>query len=332
MPPLVIEARGELVKSNFDDFAIAAREWIAGINLTLRTDEDFEQAAIDSKKAKETEDLLAETHRRTLENAVAVNAELEKLNGLSAEMRDVRLKLTKQIDNAKAEIRKSMIEGALAGIDCHKSVVETFRPLVENAIKGCKSLESMREKLRVAANIANDRIGRNRKALDDFEKQHGTAMTADRPRLEVEEHAALAPELERRRERAENEEKQRKLREEARRQVEEAKAKEKAAEMALALEREKAHGTTSLINAEQEKADDLFWLDEPKADASVIASKPEISEAEEWSQYESVLGEAFTKVRMFRGTMIHQSNREKAEAFAKGCGDLLAKIKKGGGK
>ena len=58
MPLLVIEAEGKIITSNLDEFDAAARQWLADINRNLRTDEDFDLAASDVKKAKQVEDLL----------------------------------------------------------------------------------------------------------------------------------------------------------------------------------------------------------------------------------------------------------------------------------
>lgn len=302
MPLLVIEARGELVKSNFDTFSVAAREWIAGLNLTLRTDDDFEQASADSKKAKQIEGLLSETHKRTLESAVAVNAELEKLNRLSMEMRDVRLKLTKQIDTAKEELRKSMVEGSLSGIDCHKSQVGTFRPMIEGALKGLKSIDSMREKARVAVKVANDAIARSKKVLDEFEDANGRTLTPDREKLEVTDHVALATELRRRLERASHE-----------------------AELKRIKEEQKA------TREQEARAQAVPVQSPPPVSTSDLPFEKPYTPAElEWDRFSSFVLSAFEPLKQARAELKYAGNIERAAAFAQSVADAWKTAKKGG--
>lgn len=330
MPLLVIEATGELVKSNFDDFNAAATEWLESINRNLRTDEDFEQASEDAKKAKETEDLLTETHRRILEQAESVNAELAKITALSERMRKARLFLTNQIDKAKSEQRAKLIDAGLALIQCDASVRETFRKAIEDAAKGKRTLDTMQESIRIAANIANDKIGRAKRMLDDFEKANGNTMTADRARLEITDPASLEPELARRLERSQAAERERKLREEAARMVAEAKAREDAAKMAAQM----AASASQPVPGPSAKSDPATVTDMPwdGGEKQPVAEQPEMTAGEEWKAFKSVLAEAFTTVRMARGRLVHAENKAMAEAFATACGDALERIEKGGAK
>jgi len=215
MPLLVIEATGAITSSNFDAFATAARQWLAGINRVLKEDDDFTQADADAKKAKEVEDMLATTREAVLEKAETLNAELTRLSELSGEMRDARLTLTRQIDKAKEDRRKQIIDAELGMLECDKSMRESFRQQIADSTKGKKSMESMRDATRVTRNIINDRIARAKKMIAECKAEHGDTVAPDSRSLECSDPVWLESELRRRVEVAAAEKEKARLREEA---------------------------------------------------------------------------------------------------------------------
>ena len=325
LPVLTIEARGEIVKSNFDEFATAIRTRLKEFNLELRTDEDFDQAAEDIKRLKSAEDALKAAEESAFDDGDMARLKAN-LRALKTEISTARLTITRQADERKAFILANMINGALCGIDASDRIRAKFRADMEAAIKGCKSFNSMREKLRVAVQVANDRIGRCKRQLDKFEKEHGTAMTADRATLETGDPVVLESELKLRAERKAAEEYAAKLRAEA----EKAKAEEAAAKAALEAEKAKPANVVTMPQSESKpvasKPDPATVTDMPWDPPQVA----EISQEQEWIQFRGVLNTVFCAVREIRGKLIHPRNRAMAESFAKACGEAMARIEKGG--
>jgi len=322
---LTIKAKGELVSSNFDAFAIHARRWLADINRNLRTDDDFDQAAADVKKAKETEELLEVTREAVLAEATTINAELAKLGNLSEEMRAARLELSRQIEKAKADQRQRLIDGALTQLGCDPSMRLGFRAEIETAIKGKKSMDSMREAVRVAVAIANDRITRAKIALDDHEKEHGTIH--DRRNLECTEPVALAAELRRRVDVA-------KANAEAARQREIAdKARQEAATARASADAEKAKAEVAMLAATTPEAKDDAqaaadqyslntvpvgtWVTSPIVKEPLLDQRdqPISSAATEWQIFRGIAIESLNEVNAARKALAHPENSKRAGSF-----------------
>jgi len=316
MPLLVIEAEGKIITSNFTEFDTAARQWLADINRDLRTDEEFDQAAEDVKKAKQVEDLLSETRDAVLEKAETLNAELTRLSGLSSAMRDARLELSRQIEKAKADQKERTIEAALTQLACDKSMRPVFRAEIEAAAKGKKNLQSMSEAIRVAVSVANDRIGRAKKLLDEFAQEQGETLLPDRRNLEASDPVVLAGELRRRIEKAAAQAESDRLRKEAAEERQKADdARREAAKLRLVAE------ATTTPQAHPATKDDAPWVAEPEtpkavAESSDVEIEKGIDRLTEWNEFATTVKGAFAMLKPAREKLRDEQNILSARIFA----------------
>lgn len=182
LPALFIEVTGAVTASNLAEFKQHAMTVFSGIKTTLATDDDFADAEKTVKWCKEVEDRLEAAKQNALGQTASIDELFRTIDSISAEARRVRLDLDKKVkaekENRKTELvasfRKQLNEHYDAlkvrtGVDCLAQI--NFN----EAIKGLKTLDSMRDKLsaalanaKVEANAIADNIDANRKAVDDM--------------------------------------------------------------------------------------------------------------------------------------------------------------------
>ena len=94
---LSIEAKGEIISSNFPAFAEHVRFHLSTFNRDLQTDDDFDQADKDAKSIAAAEASLKEAKEKALASAEELNLLFSQIDDLSSELSAARLDLTKQI-------------------------------------------------------------------------------------------------------------------------------------------------------------------------------------------------------------------------------------------
>jgi hypothetical protein len=142
---LTIEAKGEIVRSNFPAFADMVRARLGEINRDLTTDEDFDQADADSKAIAGAEAALKTAKEKALADAEQLHALFAGIDGLSAELSKARLDLSRQITRRKEEAKAEIVSEFLSEYDIDpKDAHKHFRAGLEAAMKGKRTLESMR--------------------------------------------------------------------------------------------------------------------------------------------------------------------------------------------
>lgn len=182
LPALVIEVTGRVTHSNLVEFKAAANAVISSIKTELVTDQDFVDAAAAVKYLKDVEDNAKRAKQNALDQTASI-AELHRaLDEVSKMAGDVRKALDKKIteekDRRKAEIthaaRVELIDHvqrlhARIGVSC----INIDSGIFGEAIKGLKSLDSMRDKVsatlanaKVEASAVGDRIDANLKSLE----------------------------------------------------------------------------------------------------------------------------------------------------------------------
>ena len=145
-----IEVRGEIITSNFSEYRAAILEGVASINLALTTDEEFGQADLDAKTLTSVEGALKTCKESCLAQAVQPQALFDEIDETSEEVRKARLNLENQIKKRKEEVKSELIEDALATYDIDpRDARKQFLPGLQNAIKGKRTLDSMRTALSV---------------------------------------------------------------------------------------------------------------------------------------------------------------------------------------
>jgi hypothetical protein len=307
--PLTIETRGEVIASNVDEFREMIRAGLTNINRVLKTDEEFGQAELDVKALKGAEDLVKSAKEKALADAEQLNALFRALDETGEEIRSPRLELEKLIAARKEEVKAELITEYMGKLDCAARLrFPTFGRSVGDAVKGKRTLDSMRKALEVTVKTHNAMIEKSRTAIASFVRAHGSEIVMDREDLEVKSLDIVEAELRRRFEAKRAAEEQKRLQEEA------AKAKAEIAAMkqeAAAPDRPAA--PANVVPMVPPKP--------PKIGGIPTGSKaPAVTADAEWETFAKKVMEAFVPLRAAREGLTIQANKDRAEAFAQAVG------------
>lgn len=185
LPALFVQVEGRVVASNMDAFKSAAEAFINRLPKAdqLQTDQDFVNADQAAKDCKAAEDRLQVVKQQAQSQAVSIDEAFRAIDTISEKIRAARLSLEKVVKAEKENRRSEIVTAAMNKFRSHLdslqnrvSVGFTFAgPNFGEAIKGLKSLDSMRDKLSVAlanakieANAIADRIDANRRTVEDM--------------------------------------------------------------------------------------------------------------------------------------------------------------------
>ena len=253
LPALRIEVTGMVTASNLAAFREHALAVFGGIKTDLQTDADFADAEKTVRWCKEVEDRLDAAKQHALSQTASIDDLFRTIDAIKEEARQKRLTLDKLVkaekENRKAEIvakaKDDFGKHVLALIDrCGVGMARMIWPNFGEAIKGLKSLDSMRDKVstalanaKIEANAIADRIDANRKLVEDMSLMPDFDMVCEKA---PDDFAALY--AMRKQQRADAEAKRLEAEREKIRREEEVKARAEAERLAQ-LERER-------INAE----------------------------------------------------------------------------------
>ena len=181
LPALVIEVTGRVTHSNLSEFKAAATAVIGSIKTELVTDQDFVDATAAVKYLKDVEDSAKRAKQNALDQTESIATLHRALDEVIKMASDVRKSLDKKITEEKESRKLELVRKVSQDFYDHCRALEqrigmSFSvatiPFAE-AIKGLKSLDSMRDKLAVAlanckveANAVADRIESNIKSLE----------------------------------------------------------------------------------------------------------------------------------------------------------------------
>jgi len=182
LPALTVQLVGQVTSSNLSTFQAVVLERIKAINTTLVTDADFATADKMVKFLDDGEKRLDLVKSQALAQTASIDELFRTIDGLKAEMRNKRLTLDKLVKAEKENRKAEIVRATTAEFQAHcdalvKRVGVDFHCIMPtgDAIKGLKSLDSMRDKLSVAlanakieANAIADRIDANRKTVTDM--------------------------------------------------------------------------------------------------------------------------------------------------------------------
>lgn len=184
LPAIFVTVEGRVADSNLPAFVRAAHEYIDRIQTDLVTDADFETAAKNVNELESGEKRLEAVKANALAQTSSIDELFRAIDQIKGEMKKKRLHLTDLV-KTKKESRKIQIV-----TDAHKAIQDHIAKLEERiggrwmtypgstifheAIKGLKSIDSMREKVGNAlrnamleANMLADTIEANYKSLND---------------------------------------------------------------------------------------------------------------------------------------------------------------------
>lgn len=151
---LTVVLTGKIVESNLPAFKKKALAVIKAADRPLITTKDFEDAAVTSKKCKESEEALVIAKKKALDQTVDIKALFDTMDEISAELRKTRLSLDKKVKRRKVEIRNGIIDSAYGKFnDAFEAVAKNTpevrnstkvnRALFEDAVSGKSSIENM---------------------------------------------------------------------------------------------------------------------------------------------------------------------------------------------
>ena len=187
LPAVAVQLQGSLaVVSNLDKFGDALRGFIDRMVAKPGTDQEFADAEAECKALKKAEEMLEAAES----GALAQISDVEQLRRTVADLRNLarttRLSREKLVTAEKEARRTALVTDAKKDLDSHIGELEKRLEAIDGrpcrfpqvaadfagAIKGLKSLDSMRDKVAVAltnakheANQLADRLEANRKHL-----------------------------------------------------------------------------------------------------------------------------------------------------------------------
>jgi len=185
LPALRIEVTGMVTASNLAAFREHALAVFGGIKTDLQTDADFADAEKTVRWCKEVEDRLDAAKQHALSQTDSIESLFRTIDAIKEEARQKRLTLDKLVKAEKENRRTEIVAQARKAYGDHWSALcrrvgGEWIPAVgvsyfADAIKGLKSLDSMRDKVstalanaKIEANAIADRIDANRKTVEDM--------------------------------------------------------------------------------------------------------------------------------------------------------------------
>ena len=291
LPALRIEVTGMVTASNLAAFREHAMAVFGGIKTDLQTDADFADAERTVKWCKEVEDKLDAAKQHALSQTASIDELFRTIDAIKEEARQKRLTLDKLVkaekENRKAEIvakAQRELSAHIAALQGRIGVLVSVGSNFGEAVKGLKSLDSMRDKVstalanaKIEANAIADRIDANRKTVEDMSLMPDFAQVCTKA---PDDFAALY--AMRKQQRADAEAKRLEAERERIRREEEAKARAEAERIAQAEreriraeEQAKAHEAAEAerarLRAEAEAREQAMQADAAKRAAELKA-------------------------------------------------------------
>jgi predicted phage-related endonuclease len=264
LPALTVQLVGQVTASNLETFEAAIKTRIKAISTDLKTDADFVNADKMVKFLDDGEKKLDLVKSQALAQTASIDQLFRTIDSLKAEMKSKRLALDKLVKAEKENRKADIVREAQIAFDSHHSALvervgisfSVAYVAFAEAIKGLKSLDSMRDKVSVAlanakveANAIADRIEANRKTIDDMSLFPDFAQVCMKPADDF--GALLSVRIAQRRE---AEEKRLEAERQRIRAEEEAKARAKAAAEQAEANRLAAEAQAKAQQAERERA------------------------------------------------------------------------------
>jgi hypothetical protein len=348
---LAVVVKGEVVSSNLVEFRTAVTAFVAAINRNLTTDLEFGQAEDDVKQLKKLEEVHKLSMERVLEQASGINALLKELEQSGAEVSKVRLELEKTIKSRKEAVKSQLVSTALNKLECAPHLrLKTFGSVVENSIKGKKTLESMEKSLAQIVGSLNEQLKASKAVIAEYEANNEVVPDADTLMLGNAENVRLVlAQRKQAREAAEEKKRLEKLAEDERNARIKAEAQAKAEREQA--QRESAIGQTVLVEtvAAPIATSAHCNCETPGAhfhpgsngkfcavcgkdilpSAPAVVAPGQATAEEEMSIFMNVCLNAFAQLKTARAEIKHEENAVKIDAF-RGAINAAWKVLKGG--
>jgi hypothetical protein len=301
-PTLEITVRGEVVASNADVFRAEWQAILAEINRNPSTDSEFAEAEEHVKRLADAEAATKAAKEGALKECEQLYSLLSTLDETCEEIRAARLQLSNAIESKKAAIKDDLVNDAIEEIELPPLRGRTaFLATLQNAIKGKRTMESIRQALAFAVDLINSTLKANREHLEEFEAGYGTAMTHDRENLLTMGSQAMRAELQKRFE-------VQSARDEA------AKAKKEADELREAAKRQGPEPEPQRVNSP--------IPDPVSANTPTPAPSLTLDQKAEMAGFIAAVRAAAGPIKEARLLLKNPANMAKAQAFADGLNSL----------
>lgn len=183
--PVVFDMRveGRLVACNIDQYKPAALAYIAAINTSLTTDQEFADAEADAKFCRESASKLKLAIEQALGQMGDINTAINTVREIAGAFDAKGLALEKLVKSEKDARREAIVTDAMAELRKHVEALNlrlghAYMPTIPadfgGAVKGKRNLDSMRDavatelaRAKIEASATADRIQANREFLRD---------------------------------------------------------------------------------------------------------------------------------------------------------------------
>lgn len=292
-----VQAEGRVISSNLDEFRAQVRAALATIQRNPTTDEEFAQAELDVKTLKTAKQQITEAKAKALASAEQLHRLFAAFDEAGEEIDADRLALEKQIAKRKEEVKAGLVDEALdmLGID-EARARRHYAAKLADAMKGKRTLDTMRKALTIYATTQAAVIRRSRELIEQFIASHGRELVPDALDLELKSPELVEGDLRRRLE-------IRKL--EAQRRELEAEAAKQAAERAAATPPTAAAPAATAVRP----------VAAPMAPPPV-AAMPGLSADDELAAFKRAVVAAFQPLRAAKASLRHDAVREAADRFS----------------
>jgi predicted phage-related endonuclease len=185
LPAIFVTVEGRITNSNLPAFVQAAHEYIDRIQTDLVTDADFETAAKNVNELESGEKRLEAVKANALAQTSSIDELFRAIDQIKGEMKKKRLHLADLVKTKKENRKIQIVTEAKQALVNHvmqlnQRIGGAWMPAFNDApfaeaIKGLKSIDSMREKVgnalrdaKIEASAIADNIEANRKLADDM--------------------------------------------------------------------------------------------------------------------------------------------------------------------
>lgn len=327
---LAIAVEGKVVKSNLPEFREMVAAYVATINTELATDEQFGQAEQDVKKLQLMEEAIDQAKDKALRDADEIYQLMQNLSEIAEIPRQTRLALLKRIESQKKAVRAQMIADALNQINCAPSLrLKSFGSIVENAIKGKRTLDSMNKALGVIIASLNKNIDQSRAAIKQWELENGESVP-DADALAIESAESVALKLAARTQARKDAIERKRIQEEAEAERKRIQAEAQAEREKLRAQMEAQSTSSAQTNQEPAAANiaPIAPIEHLEAVTNTTKARQEETESQELERICNDLKNALLNAKSSLLSAKHAANIEKIEDFRKVVNEAFLKLKK----
>lgn len=310
---LVVSVSGTITKSNFNDFKAMAEKRIKALNFEPSTDEEFGQAEADVKGLAKFEKDLGTAEQDVLKQMDEVYQLVSGIGELKKLSAESRLRLKKQIDSQKKVVRAQIKRTALSTIPVAHPQAEAR---IEAAMKGKRTLDSLRAAAEIEAQAITAEIERVRLIVDDYRTGHEDILH-DEHKLLVMDTQTVEVELARRVERKAAMLREAELKAEAEQARKEAERRDTTC----------PDGDTTCPQPAQAHA--VHTDDDTEAKPHWTSQPATVTPSEELARYLDTLRQCLAPLKQAREGLKHPENIERVGKFASTLNQAFAQLKGG---